>query len=239
MTHPPSPAPSLARWTAAWAIHLLTASGAVVGAFALLAVARGELTGAALLMLGALAIDSVDGSLARTVGVEHVVPTVDGRRLDDMVDYLNYVVVPVLFMAAAGSLAHWSLMAVPILASAYGFSRTDAKTEDDFFLGFPSYWNVIAIYLWLLDIGPGPATLIVAAFAALVFVPFKFVYPSRLRVLGWTTSALAAIWMLALAFVVLRPEAAASTRLVEISLAYPIYYHVLSWFLGGMHRPRR
>jgi phosphatidylcholine synthase len=239
VTISPPPAPSLARTTTAWAIHLLTASGAVVGAFALLAVARGELGAAALLMLAALAIDSVDGSLARTVGVERLVPAIDGRRLDDMIDYLNYVIVPALFMVAAGSLVHWSLMAVPILASAYGFSRADAKTEDDFFLGFPSYWNVIAIYLWLLDIAPGPATLIVAVFAALVFVPFKFVYPSKLRVLGWTTNGLTAVWMLTMAFIVLRPEAAARIHLVEISLAYPIYYHVLSWFLGGMRRPPR
>jgi phosphatidylcholine synthase len=239
VTPPPPPAPSLARTTAAWAIHLFTASGAVVGAFALLAVSQGELSGAAVLMLMALAIDSVDGSLARKIGVERVVPAIDGRRLDDMIDYLNYVIVPALFMVAAGSLVHWSLMAVPILASAYGFSRSDAKTEDDFFLGFPSYWNVIAIYLWLLDIGPGPATLIVAVFAALVFVPFKFVYPSKLRVLGWTTNVLAAVWMFVMAFIVIEPKTAAKIHLVEISLSYPIYYHVLSWFLGGMRRPRR
>jgi phosphatidylcholine synthase len=45
----------------AWAVHLITASGAVIGVLALLAVAQGDFPRAALLMLAALAIDSVDG----------------------------------------------------------------------------------------------------------------------------------------------------------------------------------
>ena len=56
---------------------------------------------------------------------------------------------------------HWSIGAAPVLASAYGFAQTDAKTDDDFFLGFPSYWNVVAIYLWLLDVSPLAGTLLV------------------------------------------------------------------------------
>jgi phosphatidylcholine synthase len=32
-------------------------------------------------------------------------------------------------------------------ASAYGFCQLDAKTGDHFFLGFPSYWNILAFYL--------------------------------------------------------------------------------------------
>ena len=75
------------RTLLAWGIHALTASGAVVGAVALLAVTDGEFQRAAILMLTALAIDSVDGSLARALRVDLVLPHVDGRRLDDMVDY--------------------------------------------------------------------------------------------------------------------------------------------------------
>jgi phosphatidylcholine synthase len=90
-----------------------------------------------------------------------VLPGIDGRRLDDIVDYLNYVVVPAVFMASAGSLVHWSFAAAPILASAYGFAQTEAKTDDHYFLGFPSYWNVVAIYLWGLDVGPAVGTAVV------------------------------------------------------------------------------
>src|SRR5512134_2678184 len=90
------------RRTLAWAVHLLTASGAAVGLAALLATAEGEPRAALLWMLVALVIDSVDGTLARRAEVERVVPRIDGRRLDDIVDYLNYVIVPVFFLAWSG-----------------------------------------------------------------------------------------------------------------------------------------
>lgn len=220
----------------AWGVHAFTASGAVVGTVALLAIAAGDLRTAAVLILVALVIDSVDGTLARSVDVETHVPNFDGRRLDDMVDYFNYVIVPALFMVEAGSLLHWGWVAVPVLASAYGFSQTGAKTDDDFFLGFPSYWNVVALYLWLFQLSPVAGTAWVAGFAVLVFVPFKYIYPSKLRTLRRASNAFAAAWLVLMVVIVLFPERARSLHLVEISLAYPIYYHLLSFHLGGFHR---
>jgi phosphatidylcholine synthase len=224
------------RVALAWGVHLFTASGAVVGAFALAAVVARDFSAAALWMLVALVIDAVDGTFARAVGVSEVLPAVDGRRLDDMVDYLNYVIVPAVFMAAAGSLAGLAWTALPILASAYGFSQEDAKTEDDFFLGFPSYWNVIAIYLWLFALPPAAGTAIVAAFSALVFVPLKYVYPSKLRSWRRTTTAGAALWLAAIALAAARPESAFAGPLARASLAVPVWYFWLSVHLGGLHR---
>lgn len=211
----------------------------MVGAAAVLAILGGDLRRAALLMLAALAIDSVDGTLARRVDTARLLPSFDGRRLDDMVDYFNYVLVPAVFLVAAGSLSHWGWAALPILASAYGFSQTAAKTEDDFFLGFPSYWNLIAIYLWLLAIPPPLATAIVAAFSVLVFVPLKYVYPSRMPALRRTTAALVLAGGLLLIYALLEPERARPLRLVEISLLVPAYYFAVSLWLGGIHRPAR
>jgi phosphatidylcholine synthase len=108
MTEPADRPASLTSVVLAWGVHLFTASGAVVGALALLSIWAGEFGNAALLMLCALFIDAVDGSLARAVGVSKVLPNVDGRRLDDMVDYLNFVVVPLVFMTAAGNLPGWA-----------------------------------------------------------------------------------------------------------------------------------
>lgn len=227
------------RLAMAWGVHLLTASGAVFGFAALLAINEGAWSRAGLCMLVALAIDSIDGSLARGIGVERLLPSFDGRRLDDMVDYFNYVLVPVVFMVHAGGLAHWSLGAIPILASAYGFSQESAKTDDDFFLGFPSYWNAVALYLWLLEIPPGLGTTIVVALAIGVFVPLKYIYPSKLHVLFRTTLALSGAWMLLMAWCVLDPERARATFAVQVSLAYPVYYAALSFRLGGWHRTAR
>jgi phosphatidylcholine synthase len=224
------------RVALAWSVHLFTASGAVVGALALAAVVAGDLSRAAIWMLVALVIDSLDGTFARAASVSEVLPDFDGRRLDDMVDFLNYVIVPVVFMLAAGSLLGWIFAALPILASAYGFSQVDAKTEDDFFLGFPSYWNVIAIYLWLFELPPVVETAIVAVFAALVFVPFKYVYPSKLRSWRRTTALGAALWLIVLALAAARPESAAAQALAPASLAFPAWYFWLSAHLGGLQR---
>ncbi|UCE86050.1 MAG: hypothetical protein JSU66_17285 [Deltaproteobacteria bacterium] len=223
---------SPARVTLAWGVHLLTASGALFGALALLAIASDDLPRAALFMLVALAIDSIDGSLARAARVREVLPGFDGRRLDDIVDYLNYVIVPAVFLVGAGSLLASGFAAFPILASAYGFSQTDAKTDDDFFLGFPSYWNVVALYLWLLAVDARVGTTLVVVLSAAVFVPLKYLYPSKMPVLRRTTNAVAALWLLLLAGAVLQP-ARLGTAAVWASLAFPAYYLALSFWLGN------
>jgi phosphatidylcholine synthase len=227
---------SPARRTLAWGVHLFTASGAVVGALALLAIGAGELSRAALLMLLALFIDSVDGTLARKAQVAQVLPGIDGRRLDDIVDYLNYVIVPAVFMVWAGNLAHWGWAALPILASAYGFSQEHAKTHDDFFLGWPSYWNVVAIYLWLLELGPVAGTIWVAVFSAAIFVPLRYIHPSRLPVLRQTTNLLGLLWGALLVFSILAPQTAERLHAIQLSLAFPAYYLALSFWIGGLHR---
>jgi len=158
----------------AWGVHLFTAAGAVLAAIALVAIGDGDFRTAAMLMLATLVIDSADGTMARAVGVREVLPGFDGRRLDDIIDFLNYVIVPVVFMLAAGNLPHWSVGAFPILASCYGFSQVAAKTEDGFFLGFPSYWNFVALYAWGLGVAPAIGTVVVVILSIGVFVPLKY-----------------------------------------------------------------
>ena len=109
-------------------------------------------------------------------------PRIDGRRLDDIVDYLNYVIVPVVFLVAAGACATGRSPRLPVLASAYGFAQADAKTEDDFFLGFPSYWNVVALYALAARASrPAAATACWSRFSVAVFVPLKYLYPSQMQ----------------------------------------------------------
>jgi len=220
----------------AWGVHLFTASGAVMGALALGAIARGHHSTAALWMLAAFAVDSVDGTLARRARVTEVLPGFDGRRLDDMVDYLNYVVVAAVFMAATGHLPGWLWTAVPILASAYGFSQVHAKTPDGFFRGWPSYWNVVALYLWLLGVSPWVGLAWVAGFAALIFIPLKYLYPSQMRLFRRATLLGAAVWMVVLALASLAPGSGWSRVLVWISLAFPAWYLGLSLYVGGWRR---
>src|SRR5690242_5590893 len=66
----------------AFAVHLYTASGAVLAFLIVLAAVRGDVLQALWLGLLALLIDGTDGWLARRVQVSRVLPWFDGRRLD-------------------------------------------------------------------------------------------------------------------------------------------------------------
>ena len=224
------------RIVLAYGVHLFTASGALAGLLAVAEATRGDLRSASLWMLAAMAIDSVDGTLARAVEVRRVLPGIDGRRLDDVVDFFNYVLVPVVFLVAGGYLVHPAWAVLPVLASAYGFSQDEAKTDDGFFLGFPSYWNVIAMFAWLLEVSAATCTAFVALFAVLVFVPFKYVYPSYLRRLKRTTAVLTALAAAVTVYAIFDPERGRALYLPWIALGYVAYYFVLSFWLGGLHR---
>ena len=142
-----------ARLLCAWFVHFYSALGAVVGFLAIGAIQNGDFKQAFQLMFIAVAIDATDGSLARAARVKELIPWFDGARLEDIIDYLNYVIVPCVFLLRAELLPPqdtlW-LVSLPLIASAYGFCQKDAKTADCFFLGFPSYWNIIAFYLYVL-----------------------------------------------------------------------------------------
>ncbi len=232
------PERSLTGRILSYCVHLFTASGAALGLFALIAIASNRLEAAALMMLAALFVDGLDGTLARAVGVSVHTPEINGRRLDDIVDYLNFTIVPAFFLWGAGSVVHPGWLAAPVLASAYGFSREDAKTDDDFFLGFPSYWNILALYLWLLAIEPLAGTVWVAALSIAVFVPMKYLYPTKVEPISlrvWLGIG-ALLWIAALAVCVEWPEAIAPYFVLELSLLYPAWYMWLSVKRGGFLR---
>ena len=109
-------------------------------------------------------------------------PAIDGARLDDIVDYVTYVLVPGVLVWRLDLLppaaAPW-VVGATLVASALGFARRDAKTDDHLFTGFPSYWNVVAVYLIALRPPPPVAAAILLLLAVLVFVPIRYVYPSR------------------------------------------------------------
>ncbi len=222
-----------ARRIAAGAVHALTASGAVVGVASLLAIAAGDFRAAALWSLLAMAIDSVDGALARRAEVSRWLPNIDGRRLDDIVDFLNYTVIPAFFMLGSGAVPHLGIAAVVVLASAYGFCRSDAKTADHFFLGFPSYWNVVAIYLWWYDVPAGVASALVLLLAVATFPRLPFIYPSRMTRLRTISCVLGGVWFLLVTGALLTAGHRLAALCMSVSLAYPAYYFVVSAWLGG------
>lgn len=230
-------------WKAAgWALHVYTACGAVLALLATVAAFSGEVRTALWILLAAMVIDGTDGMLARWLKVSTTIPGFDGARLDDIVDYLTYVFVPVVLLLTSGHLpaGAWGLVvaALPLLASCIQFCRTDAKTEDHYFLGFPSYWNVVAFYVVVLGLGPAVTTAILVVCAVLVFVPVKYLYPSRTPKQRVLNLSLAGMWLVLYA-VVLATEPRPHPLALALSLAYLGYYLVASVLLTSVERFRR
>lgn len=186
-------------WSA-WAVHLLTATGAIWALLATLAVMAGDAKAAWLWLGIALLVDGVDGPLARALRVKERVPAFDGAALDLIVDYLTYVFVPVLFLWRFGLVPEplaLPLCLLVLLSSLHLFAKTDMKSGDNFFVGFPAVWNGVVLFLWLLDLGPWANAAIVLALVALTFAPVKFVHPFRVVAFRPVTLAAAGAWAVA------------------------------------------
>lgn len=215
---------------AAWLVHVYTATGALFAILILDAIVAGDFRAAFLWMLAATVVDATDGFLARAARVKERLPHFRGDRLDDIVDYVTYVFLPAYLMWRADLLPpDWGIQVVAAvcLASAFGFSFERAKTKEGFFTGFPSYWNIVAFYLFVGGLPRTVNALILLALAVMVFVPLRYVYPSRTAVLRTPTLILTTGWgILTLWLIVDLPDR--HPELVLLSLAYPLYYTTLS-----------
>lgn len=227
-----TPARPLWRQWRAWAVHLYTALGNIAAFLALVAITERRPRDVFLFLAAAVLIDSTDGVLARACDVSRWTPTFDGRKLDDITDYLTYVFIPVFFAYEFQLVSGpWTwVLGLILLASAFGFCQDWAKTEDGFFTGFPSYWNVVVFYLFLLGLPAAINGLILLALAVLVFVPVRYVYPTKTRPLRRLTLTLGAMWGAALAGL-LAAFAQPPAALLAASLVFPMYYFALSLYL--------
>ena len=182
---------------AAWAVHAFTASGVVIALLALLAVERGDFLAALLWLMLGLAIDAVDGSLARWARVKEQAARIDGDTLDLIIDYLTYVFVPAMLILRSGvlpdTLAPW-LAALILVSALYNFTRRDLKTEDNYFRGFPANWNVIAFYFFVTEPNAMVAVTVIVLLAAATFAPIHFVHPFRVRDYGRFLPILSLFW---------------------------------------------
>jgi phosphatidylcholine synthase len=224
--------PSFVSKALAWSAHLLTATGAVWGLFSILAISSHEWLLAFVWMAVAVLVDSFDGLWARRVRVKSVLPKFDGALLDNMIDFLNYVVVPAYFLYESGMLpTQYALpgAALILLASAYQFCQSDAKTEDHYFKGFPSYWNIMVYYMFILSWSGWVNLAVTVLLSALVFVPIKYVYPTRTAAYQRLTMTLACIWGI-VNIVILARYPIYDRWLIWASLLFVVYYCWLSLY---------
>ncbi len=228
---------TLAQRAAATAVHAYTASGSVLALLMVHHAYRGHVETVLWLFLAAMVVDGTDGMLARRARVKEVLPGFDGALLDNIVDYMTYVLAPMALLWANGYLPDGTFgavcAAVPLLASCVQFCRTDAKPEvagEHFFLGFPSYWNVLAFYVVATGLGQGVTAAVILVCTVLVFVPIRYVYPSRTEALWQLTFVLTALWFAAYAVIVAQlPDP--QGLVVAASVGYLGYYLALSLWL--------
>jgi phosphatidylcholine synthase len=232
-----SPGPRLpAPAVAAFAVHVLTACGAACALLALIAAVRADWPQMFIWLGIALVIDGIDGTFARRLQVAELLPRWSGDVLDLVVDILNYVFVPAFAIASGGLLPH--VLAIPlgiviVVTGSLYFADRKMKTQDHYFRGFPALWNVAAFYLFLLKPMPWLGALLVAALAALTFVPFHVVHPFRIAHLRALTTAALILWALLALFAVgenLAPGFWAVTAICALAI-----YFVAVGFLRRHH----
>lgn len=192
-------------------VHAYTASSTILGLVTIEAICRADYVASLWWMALTVFVDATDGTLARRFKVAQNVPRIDGALLDNLVDFINYVFTPCFFLLMSPLLSSelkWFVVSAIAMASAYQFAQTDAKTDDHFFKGFPSYWNIVVFYLFILNSSANLNATVLLILCALVFVPIKYVYPSRmdnvsqsrwlrmLLLLGTTLFSAACLWLL-------------------------------------------
>lgn len=232
------------HWSA-YGVHVLTASGIVPAALAMREIASPHCNPTIVfaLLLLATFIDAIDGPLARRYHVKVRAAAIDGRTIDDLLDYLTFAFIPLMLVWRM----HWlpeSLGWTATLAmgaSLFGFAHRDAKDESGgFFRGFPSYWNIFAFYAGILftSVGPWPTVTLMWILTLLTILPVKFIYPN-LAPGPWRKPLLggALIWSL-LMVAMLYDYPSPPVWLTVVSLIYPIIYTVASWWLAKSSNAR-
>ena len=231
------------RHLAAYGVHLLTASGIAFMFLAAAEMTRTEPRAWLVFVwfLGATFVDAIDGPLARWAKVKEYAGSIDGRTIDDLVDYIGFSFLPLLLIWrmgwGPGGESIWAgvWVVVPMLASLLGFAHSHAKAEEQgFFRGFPSYWNIVALYAGLSAALLGTAGLwlngvLLIGLAVMTVSPVWLIYPN-LCPKPWKPLVLYGSYAWALLLLCMLPWFPGDVPgwLVLVSLIYPAFYLVLS-----------
>ena len=217
------------RAAAGFSVHLFTASGSGVALLALYAAIDRNFA-ACFAWLGlALVIDGVDGTLARAARVTETASAIDGTVLDLVIDFLTYVLVPVVAIWRSDlipiDISFW-LGVLVVFASGLYFADTRMKTRDYWFRGFPALWNVLAIYLFVLRPPAYVSIAVILIGVAGMFAPVVFVHPMRVKKLRWLT-ILVSVAFFALSAVAIREQFAADLWIKLGYLVVAVYFLAL------------
>jgi phosphatidylcholine synthase len=220
-------------------VHAYTASTLLFVALAMQWILEARFELSLLAMAATVLIDATDGALARKYRVAETASGIQGDLLDNLVDFVSYVALPALFLLRAEMLlppvAVW--LTVLMTASVFGFARTTAKIADKgFFVGFPSYWNIVVFYLFLLETTPLVNTLVLVALSSAVLVPVRFLYLTRLPRWRSFHLTLSGVWGAACLVALLIDPGWPRIALLYASLAYVAFYVAQSLLADAVDR---
>ena len=198
--------PTFIQKTLAWSVHIFTASGLLTGFMAILAINEKDWRSAMFWLLAALVIDGIDGTFARMFRVKEVLPFMDGKTIDYVIDFATYAIIPAYFFYEAELVTQdWRLPLtfLILMVSALYYGKEGMVSADNYFVGFPVLWNMVVFYLvFVLSCSPLMNALLVVFFAILHFVPIKFAYPSQASRLKGVTIAATLVFLIALPLLV-------------------------------------
>ena len=193
---------SFGQRAAAWAVHAFTASGLIPAFLAILAIEARDWRTAMLMLIACLVIDGIDGTFARMANVKEVLPEVDGKTIDYVIDFSTYAIIPAYFFYRAELVPEalaLPLVALILIVSALYYGKEGMVSHDNYFVGFPVLWNMVVFYLvFVLSVPPLVNAILIVLFAILHFVPIKFVYPSQGDRLKWVTIGVSVLFILGL-----------------------------------------
>ena len=181
----------------AFSVHLLTASGSFLAFLSLVAASEQRWT-AMFWWLGlALFVDGIDGPIARKLQVKEILPTWSGDTLDNIIDYVTYVLIPAFALYQRGFMGpglSFLSAAIIVISSAIYYADTGMKTKENFFKGFPVVWNMVVFTLFVIEPGEWVSFGVVVAAAVLTFLPISFLHPVRVVRLRKLNLAIFMLW---------------------------------------------
>lgn len=217
---------NLSQKIAAWGVHAFTSSGLITGFLALIAIGEKNWNIAFLWLFASLIIDGVDGSLARLFKVKEVLPSMDGKNIDFVIDFANYAIVPAYFFYMADMVPEawmYPCLALILLSSALYYGKVGMVADEQYFVGFPVLWNIVVFYCFFIFHNIQELNVaIVIIFAILHFVPIKYAYPSRSKKYFWLHLIITLSWFIGAGFVLFYfPQ---RIFIIEVLLIAVIFY---------------
>ena len=208
-------------------VHLLTGFGIIAGYFALIAVMNNNQKEAFLWLGLAFLIDSIDGTLARKFDVKKNLPNIDGKMLDSIIDFFNYVIIPSIMIYWFRYVPDQFAVLIPailIFISIYSYVNLNILTNDNYYNGFPAIWNVIVLYFYIFGTSQNFNLILLTLLIFLKFSPLKCIHPLRVKKFKNLSIFFAIIWFFTSALLILIKQ----LNQISINEIFIMFFWVIS-----------